>query len=72
MQKFGKQNYQLNAYEGLGHLIDTPFAPATTLARHPLFPKSYQVHMGGTDPIKHGKSQEKVWKDLIHYFHTNL
>ena len=72
MQKYEKQNYKLGEYDGLGHLIDTPFAPATNLAKHPLFPKSYYVNMGGDDPIKHGRSQEQVWRDLVQYFHEHL
>ena len=72
MQESGKQNFKLDSYEGLGHLIDAPYAPSTPLSNHPLFPKPYLVQMGGTDPIKHGKAQEQVWTELLKYFHTNL
>ena len=62
----------MSSYEGLGHLIDLPWSPSTPLSNHPLFPKPYLVQMGGEDSIKHGKAQEKVWQELVDYFHEVL
>ena len=72
MQDSGKTNYKSDFYKGLGHLIDLPFSPATTISNHAMFPKPYVLVMGGTNLIAHGRSQEKIWTDLKQFFLQNL
>ncbi len=72
MKSAGKNNLKSNIYEGVGHLIDLPFSPPTTLSNHAMFPKPLVLQMGGDDIIKHGKAQESIWSELIDYFNAHL
>ena len=51
MKLHNKTNYQLSFHDGLGHLIDSSFAPPTLVSNHPLFPKPLKLEMGGNNLI---------------------
>ena len=68
MKKAGKTNFELSIHEGLGHLIDLPFSPPTTIINHVLVPKPFLLEMGGCDTIKHGMAQEKIWTELLSFY----
>merc|ERR1719273_984408 len=68
MKEAGKTNFQLSIHEGLGHLIDLPFSPPTTIINHVLVPKPFLLEMGGCDTIKHGMAQEKIWTELLSFY----
>lgn len=68
----GRNDFQVSIHEGLGHLVDLPFSPPTIITNHALFPKPYLLVMGGDDLEKHGRAQEKVWQQLLHFFKTSL
>ena len=72
MKEAGKTNYEISINEGVGHLIDLPFCPPTTLTNHPLFPKPFVLQVGGDDIIKHGKGQERLWSHLLTFFKSHL
>ena len=73
MENNGKgNNIKLSIHDGLGHLIDLPFSPPCFLSRHALFPRPILIEMGGSDPIKHGKAQEKSWFETIEFFKLHL
>ena len=72
MKEAGKTNYEISIHEGVGHLIDLPFCPPTTISNHPLFPKPIVLQVGGDDIIKHGEAQEKIWNNLLSFFDRNL
>jgi len=72
MKEAGKTNYDIIIHDGLGHLIDLPFSPPTTITNHALFPKPFLLEMGGYDIIKHGMAQEKIWHELLSFYKKNL
>ena len=72
MKEAGKTNFKLSIHEGLGHLIDLPFSPPTTITNHALFPKPYTLEMGGYDSVKHGIAQEKIWLELLSFYKKHL
>lgn len=72
MKEAGKTNFEISIHEGVGHLIDLPFCPPTTISNHPLFPKPIVLQVGGDDIIKHGEAQEKIWNNLLSFFDRNL
>ena len=49
MKEAGKTNYEISIHEGVGHLIDLPFCPPTTISNHPLFPKPIVLQVGWDD-----------------------
>ena len=67
MKLHNKTNYQLSFHDGLGHLIDSSFAPPTLVSNHPLFPKPLKLEMGGNNLIQHGQSQEIIWNECIQF-----
>ena len=67
-----KSNYEIQIYSGLGHLIDLPFSPPTTISNHAMFPKPIMLEYGGTDVIRHGKAQEKIWQNILTFFFKHL
>ena len=72
MKENNKSNYEIHSYPGLGHLIDCPYAPPTLTSNHPLFPKPFQIEMGGSNILQHGKAQEKIWNETISFFKEHL
>lgn len=73
MTKAGKQaQMHQSIHKSLGHLIDLPFSPPTTISPHVLFPKPYLVEMGGFDLLQHGQAQEKIWIELLRFFKLYL
>ncbi len=72
MKEAGKTNFECCTYPGLGHLIDLPFFPPTTITNHALLPKGVQCAMGGDNLEQHGNAQEQVWTKLLQYFDSQL
>jgi hypothetical protein len=72
MDNAGNNNYEISIYKGLGHLVDLPFSPPTTVSNHALFPKPFKLVMGGDNVEQHGQAQEKIWTQLLNYFKKHL
>ena len=67
-----KDNCSISIHEGLGHLIDLPFSPPCFVSRHALFPRPIMIEMGGSDPVKHGQAQEKIWFETLEFLRLYL
>ena len=67
-----KDNVKVCSYEGLGHLIDLPFSPPCSVSRHVMFPRPILIEYGGTDQIKHGQAQEKIWFEILDFLKMYL
>jgi hypothetical protein len=67
MIEAGKNNYKILKYPGLGHLLDLPFAPPTTITNHALFPKGSKLIMGGDDLQKHAHAQTLAWRHIVEF-----
>ena len=72
MLEKNKANLEIEIFEGLGHLIDLPFSPPTTKARHAVFPKHILIQMGGDNLIQHGQAQEKIWSRILKFFRIHF
>ena len=68
----GKTNYKIITYDGLGHILDLPYFPPTTITNHAFFPKPIQVLMGGDDKLAHTKGQRKLWVDTLQFLRKGL
>ena len=72
MTDSGKTNYQINAYDNLGHLVDLPYDPPCIMSNHPLFPKPLRLIMGGDKRQLHCHAQRKAWRDTLNFFNYSL
>ena len=71
LNKAGKK-INKSIHKSLGHLIDLPFSPPTSVSPHVLFPKPFLLEMGGSDFINHGQAQEKIWLQTLTFFKLYL
>jgi len=62
-----KENCQMLAYPGMGHLVDLPYVPIKTHDKHPLTPKGWDMFYGGDDKVKHCSGVEDQWTRVKHF-----
>ncbi len=72
IKKSSKTNCEVCIYDGLGHLVDLPFSPPTSVTNHVLFPRPIKALMGGTNVLKHGQSQEQSWLKILHFLKNTI
>ena len=66
-----RENFQVVTYEGLGHLVDSPYMPVCVCVRS-VFNQKILIEYGGRDTQKHALSQIKAWKKAIEFFNCTL
>ncbi len=72
IKKSSKTNCEVCIYDGLGHLVDLPFSPPTSVTNHVLFPRPIKALMGGTNVLNHGQSQEQSWLKILHFLKNTI
>ena len=71
-QEFGKENFTLLTYPGMGHALDAPFAPVSTSIPHMLAPKGMRVYLGGLDKKAAAAGQLSSFKEIVDFFRRTL
>ena len=65
------KNFQVVTYEGLGHLVDSPYMPVCVCASSVSYPE-YYIEYGGGNTQEHALSQIKAWKKVIEFYNCSL
>ena len=71
MLSLGKTNLKVEKFPGMGHLVDTPFAPPCTISPHIYFPKRL-FYFGGGDKRLHVTQVLRVWNTVTEFFQRSL
>jgi len=67
----GKKDCQLVEFEKTGHLIDLPYSPVCTSARHPYLPPHLRCWYGG-QMQPHALAQFDAWERTLAFFSEKL
>ena len=70
--EYGKKNFFMKIYPGMGHALDAPFSPVATAIPHLLAPKGTMVYLGGQNKKLASKSQLIAFRDIVVFFRTML
>ena len=70
-QAMVKPKYEVETLAGVGHLIELPNSPPTSLSNHVLFPRN-QVIMGGSNIKLHSVGQLTAWRKILDFFQNVL
>ena len=72
MLAHGRTNFKVVKLEGMGHLVDTPYAPPCTIAPHIVAPGHLFYYGGGDDVRLHWQQVGKVWESSVAFFDHRL
>ena len=68
----GKGNLEIARYPGLGHLVDSAYAPPCNTSFHPFLPPKGLLYFGGGDKQVHVMQARKSWNKMISFFKKSL
>ena len=71
-ENYGKMNVDIVTHPGMGHYVQTPFAPVCTTMTHALLPPGLLMTQGGTNKKLHSIAEIKTWKRIISFFKKSL